>query len=75
MAGKILTVIPLLVLSGLFFAAGIVEGGVLFIVFATVVLIAFLRTGRGGPWPSPEEAPDIKARQGPGPGAGGAGPG
>jgi len=74
MAGKILTVIPLLVLSGLFFAAGIVDGGILFLVFALVVALAFLRGGAERPPIGPEEAPDLEARPGPGLGAGGAGP-
>jgi hypothetical protein len=58
--GKILTVVPLLVLSGFFFAAGIVEGGVLFAAFAAVVTLAFVR-GAGGAEgaedsrPTPEE--------------------
>jgi hypothetical protein len=43
MATKVLTIIPLLVLSGFFFAAGIVEAGVLFLVFAAVVSWAFFR--------------------------------
>jgi hypothetical protein len=62
MAGKILTVIPLLVLSGLFFAAGIVEGGVLFLVFAAVVAWAFVRRGVAPPPLSEEEASEIATR-------------
>ena len=46
MAGKILTVIPLLVLSGFFFAAEIVDGGVLFLAIAAVVSWAFIRARR-----------------------------
>jgi hypothetical protein len=69
MAGKVLTVVPLLVLSGLFFAAGIVEGGVLFLVFAAVVAWAFARRGAAPPPLTEEEASRIEARTSPVPGA------
>jgi hypothetical protein len=71
MVGKLLTVIPLLVLSGLFFAAGIVEGGILFVVFAAVVLSAFLGAGAEDLRLTREEASEIAARTQL-PGAGGA---
>jgi hypothetical protein len=60
MVGKVLTIIPMLVLSGLFFAAGIVEGGVLFLAFALMMASALLRAGGAA------QGPDD---------AGGAGPG
>jgi hypothetical protein len=71
MAGKVLTVIPLLTLSALFFAAGIVEGGVLFVAFAGVVLWAFLHRGAEASRVTPVEALDVKAGAGAGPGSGG----
>jgi hypothetical protein len=62
MASKVLTIVPLLALSGLFFAAGIVEGGVLFLVFAAVMTWAFLR-GREPVTPlSADQASQIAAR-------------
>jgi hypothetical protein len=73
MVGKILTVVPLLVLAGFFFAAGIVEGGVLFLVFAAVVAWAFARRGAAPPGLTEEEASEIATRSRL-PGAGGAGP-
>jgi hypothetical protein len=70
---KILTVAPLLVLSGMFFAAGIVEGGILFVVFAGVMVWAYLRGGIGRLRTSRAEALDLQTRAGPGPGPGGSG--
>ena len=71
MVSKVLTVVPLLVLSGLFFAAGIVEGGILFLVFAAVMLFAFLRAGPEDLRFSPEEASEMAARTDQRPGASG----
>jgi hypothetical protein len=72
MAGKVLTVVPLLVLSGFFFAAEIVEAGVLFLVFAAVVAWAFVRRGAASPPLTEEEASEIATRSRL-PGGGGAG--
>jgi hypothetical protein len=55
MAAKLLTVLPLLVLSGLFFAAGILEGGIMFLALAAVMLWAYLRRG-ADPQDEPREA-------------------
>jgi hypothetical protein len=73
MVGKVLTTIPLLVLSGLFFAAGIVEGGVMFLAFALMMAWALLRGDTEAPPTSRGEALDVQTRAGPGPGAGDAG--
>jgi hypothetical protein len=71
MVARILTVVPLLALSGLFFAAGIFDGGILFLVFALGVAWLFLRARPEVGATSREEALEIEARSGPGPGAGG----
>jgi hypothetical protein len=69
MVSKVLTIVPILILAGMFFAAGIAEAGILFVVFAVVMLFAFVRGRRGGPWPSPEEESEIEMRTSPVPGA------
>jgi len=73
MATKILTVVPLLALSGLFFAAGITQAGVLFVVFAAVVMLAYLRGDRSALAQDQPEALEIRDRAGPGSGPGGIG--
>jgi hypothetical protein len=75
MVGKLLTVVPLLLLSGLFFAAGILEGGILFFVFAALMLFAYLRPGADEARLRADEMAEIEAHTAPGPDAprGGAG--
>ena len=70
MIAKFLTVVPLLVLSGLFFAAGIVEGGVLFLVFGAAMVWAYARSGAGSSV-SAEDMREMEQHSGPPPGAGG----
>ena len=66
MTSKILTVVPLLILSGLFFAAGIIEAGILFLAFGAVMLSAYLRARLAI---TEEEASDTETRTTPVPGA------
>jgi hypothetical protein len=56
MIGKALTIFPLLVLSGLFFAAGILQAGILFLVFAALMLWAYLRPHARPALPAEETA-------------------
>jgi hypothetical protein len=68
MVGKLLTVVPLLVLSGLFFAAGILEGGILFLASAVLMLWAYLRRGADGSRLTAAQMAEIEARTAPVPG-------
>jgi hypothetical protein len=72
MVAKVLTVVPLLVLSGLFFGAGIIEGGVLFLAFGAAMVWAYARAGAAASV-SAEELREMRQRSGPPPGAGGTG--